>query len=161
MLNRKSLLKIVDLLSATLSKRIGELGISMELTDDAKVLLAQKGYDPQYGARPLRRTIQSLVEDKFSEALLDKIIDTGDTALVDVKDGEIFISRKNICAAPGLAPAPAPAAAPAPALAPADTAEVITEPKAIKAAKVPKELKTPKEPKAPKESKEPGDKEGN
>ena len=151
MLNRKSLLKIVDLLSATLSKRIGELGISMELTDDAKVLLAQKGYDPQYGARPLRRTIQSLVEDKFSEALLDKIIDTGDTALVDVKDGEIFISRKNICAAPGLAPAPAPA----------DTAEVITEPKATKAVKVPKELKTPKEPKAARESKEPGDKEGN
>lgn len=95
MLNRQSLLKIVDLLTATLSKRICDMGIQMELTDEAKMLLAQKGYDPQYGARPLRRTIQSLVEDKFSEALLDKVVDNGDTALVDVKDGEIFISKKN------------------------------------------------------------------
>jgi len=94
MLNRPSLLKIVDLLTATLSKRISDMGISMEMTDNAKVLLAQKGYDPQYGARPLRRTIQSLVEDKFSEALLDKVIDIGDVALVDSVDGEIVISRK-------------------------------------------------------------------
>lgn len=95
MLNRQSLLRIVDLLTATLSKRICDMGIQMELTDDAKVLLAQKGYDPQYGARPLRRTIQSLVEDKFSEALLDKVVDNGDTALVDIKDGEIIITKKN------------------------------------------------------------------
>jgi len=103
MLNRTSLLKIVDLLTATLSKRIYDLGIQMELTDDAKVLLAQKGYDPQYGARPLRRTIQSLVEDKFSEALLDKVVNVGDIALVDVKDGEIFISRKGLCSPPASA----------------------------------------------------------
>lgn len=94
MLNRQSLLKIVDLLTATLSKRIYDLGIKMELTDEAKILLAKKGYDPQYGARPLRRTIQSLVEDKFSEALLDKKVDIGDVALVDAKDGEIVITRK-------------------------------------------------------------------
>ena len=129
MLNRTSLLKIVDLLTATLSKRIFDLGIRMELTDEAKVLLAQKGYDPQYGARPLRRTIQSLVEDKFSEALLDKVVDIGDIALVDVKDGEIHISSKGKCspvtqnaASPETAVPETPAAAEAPAVpeAPAD-----------------------------------------
>ena len=60
------------------------MGIQMELTDAAKELLAEKGYDPQYGARPLRRVIQSLVEDSFSEALLEKTVDVGDTAVVDV-----------------------------------------------------------------------------
>ncbi len=95
MLNKTSILRIVDLLMKTLSKRISDMGISMEITDDAKELLARKGYDPQYGARPLKRTIQSLVEDKFSEALLDHIVETCDTALVDVKDGEIVIRKKD------------------------------------------------------------------
>ena len=94
MLNKTSLLKIVDLLTASLSKRISDMGIGMELTDEAKMLLAQKGYDPQYGARPLRRTIQSLVEDKFSEALLERTIEIGDVAVVDSVDGEIVIHRK-------------------------------------------------------------------
>jgi ATP-dependent Clp protease ATP-binding subunit ClpC len=94
MLNKTSLLRIVDLLTASLSKRISDMGIGMELTDDAKFLLAQKGYDPQYGARPLRRTIQSLVEDKFSEALLDRTVEIGDVAVVDSVDGEIVIHKK-------------------------------------------------------------------
>jgi len=97
MLNRKSILRIVDLLTASLSKRISDLGIGLELTDAAKDLLSQKGYDPQYGARPLKRTIQSLVEDKFSEALLDRVVAAGDIALIDVLDGEIIISRKGSC----------------------------------------------------------------
>jgi len=94
MLNKTSILRIVDLLMKTLSKRISDMGISMEITDDAKEFLSRKGYDPQYGARPLKRTIQSLVEDKFSEALLDHVVETCDTALVDVADGEIVICKK-------------------------------------------------------------------
>jgi len=96
MLNKTSLLRIVDLLTTTLSKRVSDMGIGMELSDEAKLLLAQKGYDPQYGARPLRRTIQSLVEDKFSEALLDQVIEIGDIAQVDAVDGEIVIRKKVI-----------------------------------------------------------------
>jgi len=96
MLNKTSLLRIVDLLTTTLSKRVSDMGIGMELSDEAKLLLAQKGYDPQYGARPLRRTIQSLVEDKFSEALLDRVIEIGDIAQVDAVDGEIVIRKKEI-----------------------------------------------------------------
>ncbi|MFA5726483.1 MAG: ATP-dependent Clp protease ATP-binding subunit [Saccharofermentanaceae bacterium] len=91
MLGRDSILKIVDLLTANVSKRVNELGISIKLTDEAKLCLARKGYDPQYGARPLKRVIQAMVEDRFSEAMLDGVIGPGKEALVDVKDDEIVI----------------------------------------------------------------------
>jgi len=94
MLNKKSILRIVDLLTATLIKRIDDMGITMELSDAAKDLLAQKGYDPQYGARPLKRTIQSMVEDKFSEAMLDQVISVGDVAYVDAVKDEIVVTCK-------------------------------------------------------------------
>lgn len=94
MLNKESIMKIVDLLTTTLSSRISEMGIRIELTTAAKELLAQKGYDPHYGARPLKRVIQSLVEDKFSQALLDQQIEVGDVAVIDEKDGDIAITRK-------------------------------------------------------------------
>jgi ATP-dependent Clp protease ATP-binding subunit ClpC len=70
------------------------MGIGLELTQSAKELLARKGYDPQYGARPLKRTIQSLVEDSFSEALLDRVIAAGDVALVDADNDTIVIRKK-------------------------------------------------------------------
>ncbi len=94
MLGKQSILKIVDLLTVSLSKRVNELGIDIELTDAARELLAKKGYDPQYGARPLKRVIQSMVEDKFSEALLDRTVEAGSTALVDVEGEEIVIRKK-------------------------------------------------------------------
>ncbi len=94
MLGKQSILKIVDLLASGLSKRVKELGIDIELTDEAREFLAKKGYDPQYGARPLKRVIQSMVEDKFSEALLDRIVEAGCTAVVDVENDEIVIRKK-------------------------------------------------------------------
>lgn len=94
MLGKQSILKIVDLLTESLSKRVKELGIEIELTDAARELLAKKGYDPQYGARPLKRVIQSMVEDKFSEALLDRTVEAGSTALVDAQEEEIVIKKK-------------------------------------------------------------------
>ena len=94
MLGKQSILKIVDLLASGLSKRVKELGIDIELTDAAREFLGKKGYDPQYGARPLKRVIQSLVEDKFSEALLDRTVEAGCTAVVDVENDEIVIRKK-------------------------------------------------------------------
>lgn len=91
MLGRDSILKIVDLLMTSVGKRVNDLGIGIKLTDAAKLLLAKKGYDPQYGARPLKRVIQAMVEDRFSEAMLDGIVVPGRVALVDAKDDEIFI----------------------------------------------------------------------
>ena len=94
MLDRDAMKKIVGLMLGSLRKRVADLGITLEVTDAASDLLADKGYDPQYGARPLRRVIQSHVEDRFSEAMLDGIVASGDTALVDVADGEIVIRKK-------------------------------------------------------------------
>ena len=83
MLGRDSLIKIVDILMNQVGKRIRDLGMDIELTQSAKELLAQKGYDPQYGARPLRRVITSMVEDRFSEAMLDGIAKPGHLAVID------------------------------------------------------------------------------
>ena len=94
MLHRTAVLKIVDILVSSLTKRIADMGIGLELTPAAKNLVAQKGYDPQYGARPLKRIMQSLVEDSFSEALLDKVIDVGDVAIVDVENEEIVVRKR-------------------------------------------------------------------
>ena len=83
MLGKESLVKIVDILMKQVGKRIRDLGMEIELTDSAKELLAKKGYDPQYGARPLRRVITSMVEDRFSEAVLDGIVKPGHLAIID------------------------------------------------------------------------------
>ena len=91
MLGRDSLIKIVDLLTASVGKRVSDIGIEIELTEEAKELLAKEGYDPQYGARPLRRVIQSMVEDSLSEAILDGVVSSGNIAKVDVEDGKIVI----------------------------------------------------------------------
>ena len=83
MLGKDSLIKIVDILMKQVGKRIKDLGMDIELTESAKELLAKKGYDPQYGARPLRRVITSMVEDRFSEAMLDGIVKPGHLAIID------------------------------------------------------------------------------
>ena len=92
MLGKESLIRIVDILTAQVAKRISDIGIEIKLTDAAKDLLAKKGYDPQYGARPLKRVMQSMIEDNFSEALLDGVIKSGRIALVDADGEEIKIS---------------------------------------------------------------------
>ena len=83
MLGKDSLIQIVDILMKQVGKRIKDLGMDIELTESAKELLAKKGYDPQYGARPLRRVITSMVEDRFSEAMLDGIVKPGHLAIID------------------------------------------------------------------------------
>ena len=83
MLGKDSLIKIVDILMKQVGRRIKDLGMDIELTESAKELLAKKGYDPQYGARPLRRVITSMVEDRFSEAMLDGIVKPGHLAIID------------------------------------------------------------------------------
>ena len=83
MLGKDSLVKIVDILMKQVGSRIRDLGMDIELTESAKELLAKKGYDPQYGARPLRRVITQMVEDRFSEAMLDGIVKPGHLAIID------------------------------------------------------------------------------
>lgn len=95
MLSKDSILKIVDIMLGQLEKRIADIGIKIEVSDQAKLWLAENGYEPQYGARPLRRLIQSSVEDAFSEAMLDDKIKEGDIALVETVDDKIVVTDKN------------------------------------------------------------------
>ena len=80
---------IVDLMVRRLRSQLDSQGISLELTDAAKHLLAEKGYDPTLGARPLRRALQRMVEDPLSERILWKEFRAGETIIVDAENGEI------------------------------------------------------------------------
>jgi ATP-dependent Clp protease ATP-binding subunit ClpC len=90
-LTKEHIRKIVDLMLAQVSKQVEEKGIKLEVTDAAKDLLGEKGYDEVFGARPLRRVIQDMVEDKLSESLLRGKFQPGDTAVVDVEGEEIVV----------------------------------------------------------------------
>ncbi len=90
-LTKEHIRKIVDLMLNTVAKQLAEKGIKLEVTDVAKDLLGEKGYDEVFGARPLRRVIQNMLEDKLSEDLLRGKFREGDTVVVDVKEGEIVV----------------------------------------------------------------------
>ncbi len=90
-LNKEHIRQIVDLMLGIVDKQLAEKGIKLEVTDAAKDLLGEKGYDEVFGARPLRRVIQNMVEDKLSEDLLRGKFKTGDTAIVDVEGEEIVV----------------------------------------------------------------------
>ena len=84
---------IVDLMTRRVREQLKAKDVEIELTDAAKMLLAERGYDPALGARPLRRTIQRLVEDPLSEKLLWKEFRAGQTIIVDARDGEIVFDN--------------------------------------------------------------------
>ena len=88
-LSRAEVTEIVDLLMSRTVKQLSDQGIGLELTPAARALLAEKGYDPQLGARPLRRAIQQLVEDPLSERILWKEFRVGETIVVDVEESPI------------------------------------------------------------------------
>jgi ATP-dependent Clp protease ATP-binding subunit ClpC len=88
-LSRENVKEIVDLMMKRPSEQLRAKDIDIELTEAAKELLADRGYDPALGARPLRRTIQRMVEDPLSEKLLYKEFRAGQTVIVDARDGEI------------------------------------------------------------------------
>lgn len=90
-LERKHLNEIVALLSDQLIMRLREQNISIELTAAARDKIAEEGYDPEYGARPLKRAIQKHVEDRLSEELLRGTLLTGQHAIIDVADGEFTV----------------------------------------------------------------------
>ncbi len=83
-LSKPEIIKIVDLMLDRVGEQLVGLGIGLEVSDEAKLLLADRGYDPTLGARPLRRAIQRLIEDPVSERLLYKEFHAGHTIKVDV-----------------------------------------------------------------------------
>jgi ATP-dependent Clp protease ATP-binding subunit ClpC len=88
--------QIVDLLMKRVTEQLKAKDLEIELTDAAKTVLAEKGFDPSLGARPLRRTIQRLVEDPLSEKLLWKEFRAGQTIIVDARDGEIVFEGAGV-----------------------------------------------------------------
>jgi ATP-dependent Clp protease ATP-binding subunit ClpC len=88
--------QIVDLLMKRVTEQLKAKDLEIELTDAAKDVLAEKGFDPSLGARPLRRTIQRLVEDPLSEKLLWKEFRAGQTIIVDARDGEIVFEGAGV-----------------------------------------------------------------
>jgi ATP-dependent Clp protease ATP-binding subunit ClpB len=98
-LSRDQLADIVELQLERLRARLAERGLSLELTDSAKELLAEAGWDPTYGARPLKRAIQRMVENPLALRLLEGEFEEGDTVRVDARDGELVFEKATPIAA--------------------------------------------------------------
>jgi ATP-dependent Clp protease ATP-binding subunit ClpB len=101
-LSREQLSQIVELQVTRVVERVAERGVEVTLTDDARQLLGNLGYDPAYGARPLRRVIQKQLTDRLALALLSGEIRSGDSMRVDAAAGELVLEKTG---------EPAPAAA--------------------------------------------------
>jgi ATP-dependent Clp protease ATP-binding subunit ClpC len=100
-LTREQILQIVDLQVREVDERLTKRGLHVELSETARAWLAQKGFDPQFGARPLRRVIQRHVENPLSRCLLQGEFEAGDVILVDVDDDDLIFQRQ-----PGTVPLP-------------------------------------------------------
>jgi len=95
-LQKEHIQQIVKLMAETLTKRLGEQGIDFTLTESALEKIAEVGYDPEYGARPLRRALQREVEDRLSEAMLSGDITKGSKVALDVQDGEFIVRSEGV-----------------------------------------------------------------
>jgi len=91
-LENEDIKKIIDLMLKQVIKRLKEQNIEIEIDNEVKDLIAKKGTDNNYGARPLRRAIQSMLEDKIAESILDGVVKEGKKAKAEVKNEEIIIS---------------------------------------------------------------------
>ena len=93
-LNKDEIKQIASKMLDTLAKRLENIEIKISFTDDAVSAIADKGFDDTYGARPLRRAIQSEIEDKLSEEILEGKIEKGTSVVCDYKDGEFVFSKE-------------------------------------------------------------------
>jgi len=85
-LTKDQILQIVDMEVSQVEERLREYAIQLELTDEARERLAEKGYNPKFGARPIRRVIRQLIEDPLSEEILSRCLQKGDIVLVDASE---------------------------------------------------------------------------
>ncbi len=95
-LSREQISEIVDLQLAQVIERVSERGVQLEITPAARELLGNMGYDPTYGARPLRRVIQKQLVDKLALALLEGRFHAGDAVLADAADGEVTLAPAEV-----------------------------------------------------------------
>ncbi|HZG47877.1 MAG TPA: hypothetical protein VEY90_00025, partial [Thermoleophilaceae bacterium] len=98
-LSRPEIAQIVDLQVAKLAARVRERGVEVELSDEVRTLIGNLGYDPTYGARPLKRVIQKRLVDKLALRLLEGEFAPGDVVKVDAADGELVFEKAGLAAA--------------------------------------------------------------
>ena len=94
-LTKSNIGKIVDLMVGELDKRLADQELSLELTDVAKNQVIENGYDPVYGARPLKRYLQKYVETLAARKILSGDVHAGDTLVLDVQNGEFIVTVKD------------------------------------------------------------------
>jgi ATP-dependent Clp protease ATP-binding subunit ClpC len=92
-LGKEEIAKIVDIQLKEVSGKLSERNVSLEVSQSAKEFILEHGFDPILGARPMRRSIQKLVEDRLAEEFLNKRFDDGDTVTVDAGNGELTFSK--------------------------------------------------------------------
>src|SRR5207302_944196 len=112
-LTDEQLAKIVGLLLAGVRRRLEEAQINVEITDAAMALVAKEGYDPTYGARPLRRAIQREIENPLARRILGGDFVSGDTLRIDARERQIVFEKSSSETPSKPAPPAEPAAAPA------------------------------------------------
>ena len=93
-LHKNDIAKIIDLSIADINRRIGDRNMKLEMTEAAKDYCVENGYDPQFGARPLKRYIQKNVETIAARAILENRIIEGDTMVIDLRDGKLTVDKK-------------------------------------------------------------------
>ncbi len=103
-LSGDDIFSIAKLMTGVISKRLLESGITLRFEDEALKALAQKGFDPQYGARPLRRVIQRQIEDALSEEVISGRLKAGDSILAHMQDGKLSFTREEQAALPDMVP---------------------------------------------------------
>jgi ATP-dependent Clp protease ATP-binding subunit ClpC len=91
-LSQENIFSIIDILMKGVTKRLTNLGFELELTEEAKKFIAEKGYDAQFGARPLHRAIQKYLEDPLAEEILNMNIKNGDTLVANLNTETSLIS---------------------------------------------------------------------
>jgi ATP-dependent Clp protease ATP-binding subunit ClpB len=98
-LRRDQMASIVDIQIARLQKLLADRKLKLELDDAARTWLANRGYDPAYGARPLKRVIQKSVQDPLAEQILAGRVRAGDTVRITVRDGSLLVNGEAVKAA--------------------------------------------------------------
>ncbi len=99
-LTQQNISEIAQLMLKEVSKRLKNTNITLEASEGVAEFLAKKGYDKVYGARPLRRTIQSMVEDKLAEEVLDGKIQEGDTVIITLQDDKLVFEKAEAISTP-------------------------------------------------------------
>jgi ATP-dependent Clp protease ATP-binding subunit ClpC len=104
-LSRDNIFHIIDILMKGVMKRLTNLGFTLELTEKAKNFLADKGYDVQFGARPLHRAIQKYLEDPLAEEILNMQVKAGDVLIADADEekAKLFFTLQQTLPAPSKA----------------------------------------------------------